>query len=174
MLVEQQALQPYMRRHALESLARWAIVCPLLMVPMDYHGWPPVKRPGRQKRGRPTPWLPRRARVWLVRCLILVATLQFSGLLHDIPDLLRSVAGLADYAGDGCPDEERGGRCPPGCSDCSCTPQPAALPTSAARSSCIRAPSQAAFSPDRTGDPRPDHEASVYRPPRDDPRAETA
>lgn len=111
-------------------------------------------------------WLPRRAHLWFIRCFVLTAALQFSGLLHDVPDLLRSVAGLADFASDGCPDEERGGRCPPDCLTCHCAAEPATLPPSVI-GSLVPAITETTFGFATKHSPQPEHQDSVYRPPRD-------
>jgi hypothetical protein len=109
-----------------------------------------------------------RALAWVFRVLVIVTALQFSGLGHAISDVVLGVAGLAQHGSDGCPYEERGDPCPPGCPDCHCAPGAVALPpvVAAALAVVVIASWATFFAPPGTS-PSIGSQHSVYRPPRD-------
>ena len=88
----------------------------------------------RRSKARSTERRPRyglRLFVWLARALVIAVTLQFSGIAHHLVDVVHAVEGVVLHeAGIGCPYEERGDDCPPGCPDCHCTHVLRALPAS--------------------------------------------
>src|SRR5213075_506222 len=75
-------------------------------------------------------WQGRPRRAWalllvVLRSLLLVFTLQFSGVVHDVADFVEAVTAAPDrVAHEQCPADGPCNDCPPGCPNCHC---PAAL-----------------------------------------------
>ncbi len=76
-------------------------------------------------------WQGRPRRSWalllvVVRSLVLVLAMQFSGVVHDLSDFVEAVAATPDQAAEHeqCPADGQCNDCPPGCPNCHC---PAAI-----------------------------------------------
>ena len=77
----------------------------------------------RRRRTNARPRSRRLARLlaMLGHLLLVVVTLQFAGITHGIVDVVQATApAFVHDDGSGCPYEEQGQDCPPGCPKCHC------------------------------------------------------
>jgi hypothetical protein len=80
----------------------------------------------------------------VVRSLLLVFAMQFSGVVHDISDFVEAVTATpAQAEHEHCPADGQCNDCPPGCPNCHC---PAAMGSLAAASPLAVAPQVLALS----------------------------
>jgi hypothetical protein len=111
-----------------------------------------------------------RALVVLVtmRVLVLLFTVELSGLSHAALDVLSAASGDLHAESD-CEDEEGGHECPPGCPSCHCwhagTPS-TPLRMEPGRRIVLKLTAELGFVPAQTMPPAGADPASVYRPPR--------
>ena len=100
------------------------------------------------------------------RALILVLTMQLSGMNHSLVDALLSSSSSADEHGD-CSSDESGRDCPPGCPTCHHDHGGVgALPSEQRFDFEVAAPQPVSFDPaEADAPPNPDLPA-VFRPPK--------
>lgn len=127
----------------------------------------------RRRRGAKRPSTPRRwpvglrLFVWLVRALIIVGAVQFSGIAHHAVDAVHAMEGVALHEGQlSCPYEERGDDCPPGCPDCHCAHVFCALPAAVPELIGIRELGTKVSLPYESVGPPREAPHSLFRPPR--------
>lgn len=118
-------------------------------------------------------WQPRPRRGWalllvVLRSLLLVFALQFSGVIHDVSDFVEAVADAAEHAEhEQCPADGPCTDCPPGCPNCHCAAAMGSLPAQPALADLrqVLALSLGASLYDTQAPPGPDL-PGLFRPPR--------
>jgi len=135
----------------------------------------------KQVRNAPTR-VPLRRRVagvplflWLLRAVIVVVAMQFSGIAHYAADAVHAVEGVALHEGRiSCPSDDRGEECPPGCPDCHCAHVVCALPSACPGVSAAMDPGvDVGFAYQSLGPPS-GAPRSLFRPPRSLPTSARA
>lgn len=82
-----------------------------------------MSKPMRRRPAARSPRSRRLARLLAVlgRVLLVLVTLQFSGITHGLVDVVQATEpAFVHDDGSGCPYEEQGQDCPPGCPKCHC------------------------------------------------------
>ena len=111
----------------------------------------------------------------LLRGLIVVVAMQFSGIAHYAADAVHAIEGVGSHDGRvSCPSDDRDEECPPGCPDCHCAHGVFALPSACPAVSAAMDPAfEVEFAHEPVGPPS-GAPRSLFRPPRSFPTSARA